>query len=64
MDVEQILIEGITHQLDMDLVREISNLTKVCLEKEIEFAERKFNAKMDRVLNNITKKSAHDTNSL
>ena len=64
MDIEQILRERITHELDMDLVREISKVAKVNLEKEIELAERKFNGKLDRVLNNITNNRAHDTDSL
>ena len=64
MDIEQILRERITHELDMDLLREISKVAKVNLEKEIELAERKFNGKLDRVLNNITNNSAHDTDSL
>jgi hypothetical protein len=64
MDPEQILRERITHELDMDLLREISKVAKVNLEKEIELAERKFNGKLDRVLNNITNNRAHDTDSL
>jgi len=64
MDPEQILRERITHELDMDLLREISKVAKVNLEKEIELAERKFNNKLDRAVNNITNKSAHDTDSL
>jgi hypothetical protein len=64
MDLEQILRERITHELDMDLLREISKVAKVNLEKEIELAERKFNGKLDRVLNNITNNRAHDTDSL
>jgi hypothetical protein len=57
-------MERITHELDMDLLREISKLAKVNLEKEIEFAERKFNDKMDRVINNINNKNAHETGNL
>ena len=64
MNPEQILRERITHELDMDLLREISKVAKVNLEKEIELAERKFNGKLDRVLNNITNNRAHDTDSL
>ena len=64
MDLEKILRERITHELDMDLLREISKVVKVNLEKEIELAERKFNGKLDRVLNNITNNRAHDTDSL
>lgn len=64
MDPEKILRERITHELDMDLLREISKVGKVNLEKEIELAERKFHGKLDRVVNNITNKRAHETNSL
>ena len=64
MDPEKILRERITHELDMDLLREISKVAKVNLEKEIELAERKFHGKLDRVVNNITNKRAHETNSL
>jgi hypothetical protein len=64
MDPEKILMERITHELDMDLLREISKVVKVNLEKEIEFAERKFNDKMDRVINNINNKNAHETGNL
>ena len=64
MDLEQILRERITHELDMDLLREISKVAKVNLEKEIELAERKFNGKMDRTINGMTNKTIHETNSL
>jgi hypothetical protein len=64
MDPEKILIERITHELDMDLLRELSKVAKVNLEKEIELAERKFNGKLDRVINGITNKSAHETTGL
>ena len=64
MDPEKIIAETITHQIDMDLLRELQKICKVNLEKEIELAERKFNGKLDRVLNNITNNRAHDTDSL
>ena len=64
MDPEKILQERITHELDMDLLRQLQKAFNVDLEKEIEFAERKFNDKMDRVLNNIKNKSAHDTGNI
>jgi hypothetical protein len=64
MGPEQILRERITHELDMDLLREISKVAKVNLEKEIELAERKFNGKMDRTINGMTNKTIHETNSL
>jgi hypothetical protein len=64
MDPEKILIEKITHELDMDLLRELGKSFKVDLTKEIEFAERKFNDKLDREINNLNNKKAHETNSL
>lgn len=64
MDPEQILRERITHELDMDLLREISKVANVSLEEEIAFAERKFNGKLDRAVNNITNKSAHETDNI
>jgi hypothetical protein len=48
----------------MDLLRELQKAVNVNLEKEIEFAERKFNDKMDRVINNINNKNAHETGNL
>ena len=64
IDPTEILRERLTHELDMDLLREIQKVSKVNLEKEIELAEKKFNGKMDRVLNNITNKIAHETDSI
>ena len=64
IDATEILREKLTHELDMDLLRELQKFSKVNLEKEIELAEKKFNGKMDRVLNNITNKSAQETNNL
>lgn len=64
IDPTEILRQRLTHELDMDLLRELQKISKVNLEKEIELAEKKFNGKMDRVLNNITNKSAHETNDL
>lgn len=64
IDPTEILTQRLTHELDMDLLRELQKISKVNLEKEIELAEKKFNGKMDRVLNNITNKSAHETDSI
>ena len=64
IDPTEILTQRLTHELDMDLLRELQKFSKVNLEKEIELAEKKFNGKMDRVLNNITNKNAHETNNL
>lgn len=63
MDPEKIIAETITHEI-MDLLREISKVAKVNLEKEIELAEKKFKNKMDRTINGMTNKTIHETNSL
>lgn len=64
MDPEKILQERIIHELDMDLLRQLQKACNVNLEKEIEFAERKFNGKIDRVINNINNKNAHETGNI
>ena len=64
MDATQILADRIQHEIDMEILREISEQVRVDLTKEIELAEKKFNDKMDRVLDGITNKSAHETNNL
>jgi len=64
MDAAQLLSDRITHEIDMDLLRELQTRVGVDLEKEIELAEKKFNTKIDRVINGITNKNAHETNSL
>ena len=62
MDITKVFQERIVHELDMDLLREIEKVTKVDLSKEINLAERKFNDKLDRVLNNINHELVHKTN--
>ena len=62
MDPEKILRERITHELDMDLLREISKVAKVNLDKEIELAEKKFNNKLDRAVNGMTNDNIHKIN--
>jgi hypothetical protein len=64
MNAEELLTERITHEIDMDILRELSEQVRVDLTKEIELAEKKFENKMDRVMNGITNKSAHETNGL
>ena len=64
MDAEQILREKITHEIDMDLLREIQKVCNVDLSKEIELADKKFNNKVERVLNGMTNKTVHETNNL
>ena len=62
MDMTKVFQERIVHELDMDLLREIGKVTKVDLSEEINLAERKFNDKLDRVLNNINHELVHKTN--
>jgi hypothetical protein len=64
MNAEELLTERITHEIDMDILRQLSEQVRVDLTKEIELAEKKFENKMDRVINGITNKSAHETNGL
>ena len=64
MNAEELLTERITHEIDMDILRELSEQVSVDLTKEIELAEKKFENKMDRVINGITNKSAHETTDL
>jgi hypothetical protein len=59
MDATQILADRIQHEIDMDILREISEQVRVDLTKEIELAEKKFNNKIDRVLNGMTNKTVH-----
>ena len=64
MEAAQIISERIQHEIDMDILRELSEQVRVDLTKEIELAEKKFENKMDRVINGITNKSAHETTDL
>jgi hypothetical protein len=64
MDPEKILIERITHEIDMDLLRELQKISKVDLTKEIDIAEKKFNNKLDRVLNNLSNDKVHERNNI
>jgi hypothetical protein len=64
MNVENIITESITHQIDMDLLRELQKICKVNLEEEIELAERKFNTKLDRTINGMTNKTVHERNNI
>jgi len=64
MNAEELLTERITHEIDMDILRQLGEEAGVDLTKEIELAEKKFENKMDRVINGITNKSAHETTGL
>jgi hypothetical protein len=61
MDATQILADRIQHEIDMDILREIGEKVGADLTKEIELAEKKFNNKLDRVVNGMTNKSIHGT---
>jgi hypothetical protein len=60
MDATQLLSDRITHEIDMDLLRELQKSFGVDLEKEIELAEKKFNNKVERVINGMTNKIIHN----
>ena len=64
MDVVNLMTERITHEIDMDILRQLGEEAGVDLSKEIEMAEKKFNTKLDRVINGMTDKTVHDTDSL
>ena len=64
MNAEELLTEKIRHEIDMEVLREIGDTAGVDLSKEIELAEKKFNNKLERCINDITNKSAHETNNL
>ncbi len=64
MNAEELLTEKIRHEIDMDILRQLGEEAGVDLTKEIELAGKKFENKMDRLINGITNKSAHETNNL
>jgi len=61
MNAEQLLMDRIQHEIDMEVLREIGEKVGVDLTKEIELAEKKFNNKLERVINDMTNKSVHGT---
>jgi hypothetical protein len=64
MNAEELLTERITHEIDMDILRQLGEESGVDLTKEIALAEKKFENKVDRVIHGITNKSAHETTGL
>ena len=64
MDATQILSDRIHHEIDMDILREISEQVSVDLTKEIELAEKKFDTKLYRVIHDITNKKIHGKDNL
>ena len=59
MTAEELLTERITHEIDMDILRQLGEEAGVDLSLEIELAEKRFNNKVDRVLNDMTNQSVH-----
>jgi hypothetical protein len=59
MDATKILADRIQHEIDMDILKEISEQVRVDLTKEIELAEQKFNNRIERVINGLTNKIIH-----
>jgi hypothetical protein len=64
MDATQLLSERISHEIDMDILRQLGEEAGVDFTKEIDLAEKRFNNTVDRVIHDITNKSAHETNNL
>ena len=61
MDATQLLSERISHEIDMDILRQLGEEAGVDLSKEIELSEKRFDNKMDRAVNGMTNKSVHGT---
>ena len=59
MNAEELLTERIQHEIDMDILRQLGEEFGVDFTEEIELAEKKFNNKVDRVLNGMTNKTVH-----
>jgi hypothetical protein len=59
MTAEELLTERITHEIDMDILRQLGEEAGVDLSLEIALAEKRFNNKVDRVLNDMTNQSVH-----
>ena len=59
MNTVELLTEKLKHEIDMDILRELSEQVRVDLTKEMELAEKKFNNKVARVINNLTNKTVH-----
>ena len=64
MDVVNLMTERITHEIDMDILRQLGEESGVDLSTEIELAERKFNTKLDRTINGMTNKTIHERNNI
>ena len=64
MDVVNLMTERITHEIDMDILRQLGEESGVDLSTEIELAERKFNTKLDRTINGMTNKTVHERNNI
>jgi hypothetical protein len=59
MNAEELLTERIRHEIDMAILRRLGEEFGVDFTEEIELAEKKFNNKVDRVLNGMTNKTVH-----
>ena len=62
MDATQLLSDRISHEIDMDILRQLGEEAGVDLSKEIELSEKRFDNKMDRALNGMTNKTVHGIN--
>jgi hypothetical protein len=59
MNEEDLLAMSISHEIDMDILRQLEVLVDVDHTKEIEIAEKRFKNKVDRLINGMTNKTIH-----
>jgi hypothetical protein len=62
MDATQLLSDRISHEIDMDILRQLGEEAGVDLSKEILLAEKRFENKVDRTVNGMTNKTVHGIN--
>jgi hypothetical protein len=60
MDATQLLSDRISHEIDMDILRQLGEEAGVDLSKEILLAEKRFENKVDRAVNGMTNKIIHN----
>ena len=59
MNTVELLTEKLKHEIDMDILKEIGEQVGADLTKEMEIAEKKFNNRIERVINGMTNKTVH-----
>jgi hypothetical protein len=59
MNEKDLLAMSISHEIDMDILRQLEVLVDVDHTKEIEIAEKRFKNKVDRFRKGMTNKTIH-----